>query len=249
MESFIFSIFTVLFISFFSILGIFLIYSQKKLIKKINLLLVSLAVGALLGDSFIHLIPQSYEKLDSFTVSIFIIIGILIFFILEKILRWHHCHDLDCSNNHSKHVATLNILGDTVHNSLDGMIIAASFTVDIKLGLLTSLSVLLHEIPQEMGDFAILFHSGLSLKKILIYNLLSSLSSVIGVLLVFILGSRISLFSDLLLPITAGAFIYLAASDLIPELHRHDPPFFQSFFQLLFILLGVLLMSLLVFFE
>jgi len=249
MESLLFSFLAVLAISFLSLSSIFLLFLNKKITQKINLLLVSFAVGALLGDSFIHLLPEAFKSLNSLTVSFLTIGGLLIFFILEKILRWHHCHEITCTDHQPKHLVALNTFGDSIHNLIDGMIIAASFIVDFKLGVITSLTVLLHEIPQEIGDFAVLIHSGLSLKKTVFYNLLSSFCSFIGVILVFILGSKISSFSSFLLPITAGGFIYLAASDLIPELHRHDQKLFQSFFQLIFIILGVILMSLLVFLE
>ncbi len=249
MNNLFFSLLSVLIVSLLSLSGIFLFFLNKKISQKINLLLVSLAVGALLGDTFIHLLPESFKSLNSLTVSFLTIGGLLLFFILEKILRWHHCHEINCTDHQSKHLITLNILGDTIHNLIDGMLIAASFLVDFKLGIFTSIAVLLHEIPQEIGDFAILIHSGLSLKKAFFYNLFSAFSAFMGVILVFILGSKISFLSIYLLPVTAGAFIYLAASDLIPELHRHDQKLSNSLFQLLFIILGVTLMSLLIFLE
>ncbi len=249
MNSLFFSSLSVLIISLISLSGICLIFLNRKISQKILLLLVSFAIGALLGDAFIHLLPESFENLNSLTVSFLIIGGLLVFFILEKILRWHHCHEIDCCENKNKHLIVLNTFGDSVHNIIDGMLIAASFMINPKLGFITSLSVLLHEIPQEIGDFGVLLHSGLTLKKTIIYNLLSACCSFIGVFLVFILGSKISSLSLFLLPITAGGFIYLAASDLIPELHRHDPPISHSLLQLLFIILGVILMSLLVFLE
>lgn len=249
MNSLFLSLLAVLIVSLLSVSGIFLIFLNKKISQKINLLLVSLAIGALLGDAFIHLLPEAFETLDPLIVSFLVIGGLLIFFILEKILRWHHCHEINCTENDHKHIIALNTFGDTIHNLVDGMLIAASFMVDIKLGIVTSIAVLLHEIPQEIGDFAVLIHSGLSLKKALIYNFFSATSAFVGVLLVFIIGSKITFLSNYLLPITAGGFIYLAASDLIPELHRHDPPISHSLLQLLFIILGVALMSILVFLE
>ncbi|MDD2483226.1 MAG: ZIP family metal transporter [Candidatus Shapirobacteria bacterium] len=247
MESLFSSLLSVLIISLLSISSISFLFLKKKTSQKINLLLVSFAIGALFGDTFIHLLPQSFASLNSLTVSFLIIAGLLLFFVLEKILRWHHCHEINCSEN--KHLIVLNTFGDTIHNLIDGMLIAASFVVNFKLGMVTSIAVLLHEIPQEIGDFAILIHSGLSVKKTILYNLFSATSAFLGVFLVFFLGSKISSLSLYLLPITAGAFIYLAASDLIPELHRHDQPLSHSLLQLLFIILGVVLMSLLVFIE
>ena len=249
MSALIFSLISILIISLISLVGLFIFFTKKKTSETINLFLVSFAVGALLGDAFIHLLPQAFKSLNSTIVSFLIIGGMLLFFVLEKVLRWHHCHEINCNENNSKHLIVLNTVGDTVHNSIDGMMIAASFMVDFKLGLITSLAVLLHEIPQEVGDFAILIHAGLSPFKAFIYNLLSATSAFVGAILVFLLGSRITSLSLYLLPITAGSFIYLAASDLIPELHRHDPPMSHSLVQLLFIVLGVALMSLLLFIE
>ena len=249
MSALIFSLISILIISLISLVGLFIFFTKKKTSETINLFLVSFAVGALLGDAFIHLLPQAFKSLNSTIVSFLIIGGMLLFFVLEKVLRWHHCHEINCHENNSKHLIVLNTVGDTVHNSIDGMMIAASFMVDFKLGLITSLAVLLHEIPQEVGDFAILIHAGLSPFKAFIYNLLSATSAFVGAILVFLLGSRITSLSLYLLPITAGSFIYLAASDLIPELHRHDPPMSHSLIQLLFIVFGVALMSLLLFIE
>ena len=247
MSNLFFSLLSVLIISLISLSGIALFFLNKKISQKINLLLVSFAIGALLGDTFIHLLPKAFQSLNSLSVSLLTIGGLLVFFILEKILRWHHCHEINCSEN--KHLITLNTVGDTIHNLVDGILIAASFMVDVRLGIFTSIAVLLHEIPQEISDFAILIHGGLSLKKAILYNFFSATSAFLGVFLVFLLGSKITSLSLYLLPITAGAFIYLSASDLIPELHRHNQKFSNSLFQLLFIILGVALMSFLVFLE
>ncbi|HPT66395.1 MAG TPA: ZIP family metal transporter [Candidatus Woesebacteria bacterium] len=249
MQNLFLSIISVSVVSLLSISSIFFLFLKKKTSQKINLLLVSFAIGALFGDTFIHLLPEAFNNLNSLTVSFLIISGILLFFVLEKILRWHHCHEIGCCQSESKHLIALNTFGDTIHNFIDGMLIAASFMVNLKLGIFTSVAVLLHEIPQEVGDFAVLIQGGLSLQKAVLYNLVSASSSILGVILVFILGTRISFLSIYLLPITGGAFIYLAASDLIPELHRHDQPLSNSFLQFIFIVFGVALMSLLVFLE
>lgn len=233
-------------VSFISLLGIFLVFINKKSLHQITLFLVSFAIGSLLGDAFIHLIPQSFKFFNqSLTTSLLILLGIVIFFALEKFLRWHHCHEIDCPED-SKSIITLNLIGDSVHNFIDGALIAASFQISYIVGLTTTLAVIFHEIPQEIGDFGILIHHGVSIKKSIIYNFLSSLTSILGVLLVFILKSD---FSSFLLPITAGGFIYLAGTDLIPELHRHDQKLSQSFLQLIFILFGIALMFCLTFLE
>jgi zinc and cadmium transporter len=243
-------------ISLISLVGVFFIFIKSKVLNKITLFLVSFAIGALLGDAFIHLIPQSFNQISSTLISSLLILGgILLFFILEKVLRWRHCHQINCcqhEDHHSHdndHIITLNLFGDTVHNFIDGMLIAASFMVSFSVGLATSIAVLIHEIPQEIGDFGIFLHSGLSKTKAIFYNFLSALASLIGVVLTFLIGQNFNNFSHFLIPITAGGFIYLAATDLIPELHRHDTKIINSLIQLIFIILGITLMSLLIFLE
>lgn len=240
------SIIATLLISFVSLLGIFFVFLTPKSLSRLTLFFVSFAIGGLLGDSFIHLIPQSFSFFESSsTASLFILVGILIFFILEKFLLWHHCHDANCHQS-TKHVATLNLVGDSVHNFIDGALIAASFQISQLVGISTTLAVILHEIPQEIGDFGILMHHQFTVKKALLYNFFSALFSFLGVLIVFIFDTSFSVY---LVPITAGGFIYLAATDLIPELHRHDTKIKNSLIQLICILLGISLMFGLTFLE
>lgn len=246
MSPLIYSLLFTLVVSLISLIGLFLIFIKTKNLQKVTLVLVSFAIGGLLGDAFIHLIPQSFEFFSLTIVpSLMILLGIIIFFILEKILRWHHCHEVDC-HQEEKHVVTLNLIGDSVHNFIDGALIAASFQISTFVGLTTALAVILHEIPQEIGDFGIMLHHGVSAKKAVYYNFVTSLTSFLGVFLISFLKYD---FSPYLIPVTAGGFIYLAATDLIPELHRHDAKVGQSIIQLIFILLGITLMSLLLFLE
>lgn len=246
MSPLIYSILSSLVVSLISLIGLSLVFIKTKNLSKITLILVSFAIGSLLGDAFIHLIPESFEFFPSqSTSSLMILLGILIFFILEKILRWHHCHEVNC-HQEEKHVVTLNLVGDSVHNFIDGALIAASFQISTFVGFTTTLAVILHEIPQEIGDFGIMIHHGLSIKKTVFYNFITSLTSLLGVLLISFLNYDISPY---LIPVTAGGFIYLAATDLIPELHRHDAKVGQSIVQLIFILLGIALMSLLLLLE
>ncbi len=246
MSPLLFSLAATLGISLVSLLGIVFVFLKPKSLNQLTLFFVSFAIGGLLGDSFIHLIPQSFSFFKSSTsASLLILFGILVFFILEKILLWHHCHEVDCHQS-TKHVATLNLVGDSVHNFIDGALIAASFQISQLVGISTSLAVILHEIPQEIGDFGILIHHQYSVKKALVYNFLSALFSLLGVLFVFIFSTN---FSTYLVPITAGGFIYLAGTDLIPELHRHDTKIKNSLIQLTCILLGIGLMFCLTLFE
>jgi zinc and cadmium transporter len=204
--------------------------------------LVSLAVGSLLGDAFIHLLPEASEMISgSNIVPLLTILGILIFFSIEKFVRWHHCHDPECTESGST-IVPVSLVGESIHNFIDGVIIASSFMISNKVGIATSLAVLIHEIPQEIGDFGIYTHQGLSLNKALRLNLLSATASIVGVLMTFLIGTGVSDFSAYILPITAGGFIYLASSDLIPELHDHHPQFTSSIIQILCLLVGVGLM-------
>jgi zinc and cadmium transporter len=208
--------------------------------------LVSFAVGGLFGDTFIHLLPEAFTKLGAnLTTSLYIIAGILIFFILEKFIRWRHCH-VPSSEGHLHPVVTLNLIGDGVHNLIDGMIIAASFSVSIPIGVATTLAVILHEIPQEIGDFGVLVHGGLPVKKALFFNFLSAITAILGALISLIIGPYIKGYTVSIIPITAGGFLYIAGSDLIPELHEGcDIKISTAVWQFVFIVLGVLVMALL----
>ena len=237
-------------VSLISLVGVFTLSIKPERLKKLLLYMVSFAVGGLLGDAFLHLLPETFEKIGFTTTTSFLILsGVVLFFILEKFLLWHHCHVPDSAEHKHPPVVALNLVGDFVHNMLDGTIIAASFLVSPQVGLTTSLAVIFHEIPQEIGDFAILLHSGLSVKKALKFNLLSALGAFIGAAITFAIGPQIENFSVYVLPLTAGGFLYIAGSDLIPELHKHDARLRSSFGQLICILAGIAVMAILVFLE
>ena len=246
----VYSLLSVLIVSLISLVGVLTLSLKPERLRKVLLFLVSFAVGSLFGDAIIHLIPESFRRFDSpLTASLFIILGILLFFTLEKFLRWRHCHVLT-SREHRHPVVALNLIGDAVHNLMDGMIIGASFSASIPIGCATTLAVVLHEIPQEIGDFGILIHGGLSIRKALAFNFLSALTAVAGVVISLTLGRYVDSYALYLLPITAGGFLYIAGSDLIPELqHGTDVKLSASIWQFICISLGVALMALLVFLE
>lgn len=229
--------------SLVSLVGVGFFKVRKKLLKTELLVLVGLATGALLGDAFLHLIPESIEIISPEKVGLMIIVGMMIFFVLEKVLSWRHCHDVDC--HQENRLVWMSLVADSVHNLIDGLIIGSSFLVSVPLGLTTSLAVLMHEIPQEIGDLAILVHSGLTLKKAAVMNLSSALISLIGVIMVWIVGNKVDVGGELM-GITAGGFIYLAASDLIPELHRHQSRVRESLWQLIAVSLGIAIMYFLI---
>jgi len=241
---------SVIVISLISLIGVVTLSLNKTKLRVMLLFMVSFAVGGLFGDAFIHLLPQSFETLGvNLKTSLYVLAGFFIFFILEKFMRWRHCH-IPTSKEHIHPVAMLNIIGDGVHNMLDGMIVAASFAVSVPMGVATTLAVILHEIPQEIGDFGILIYSGMSAKKALFFNFISALTAVVGAVIALIMESRIKGFSAYLLPITAGGFLYIGGSDLIPELHKEDHvKISTSLLQLVSIMLGIGVMALLVFVE
>ena len=243
-----FAIISVVLISLTSLVGVATLSIKRKKLQQVFIYLVSFAVGALFGDAFLHLIPEAFRELGiGLNTSLLVLVGIVLFFALEKFVHWQHCHKVDC-DEHERPITTMNLIGDGFHNLLDGMLIGASFMASVPLGIATSLAVLAHEIPQEIGDFGVLLHGGFSVKKALFYNFLSALAAMVGVVLTLALGSHIEGFGIFLLPITAGGFIYIAGSDLIPELHHGQSPQ-KSLKQLISILLGIGVMILLTFLE
>lgn len=243
-----YTITSVFVVSLVSLIGVFTLSVKKEKIKEISVLLVSFAAGALFGDAFIHLLPEAYEELGmNVSTSLYVLLGLLLFFILEKFLRWRHCH-IPASKDHLHPLATMNLVGDAVHNFIDGLLIGATYMVSIPIGIATTLAVIFHEIPQEIGDFGVLIHGGLSVKKALLFNFFSAVIAVLGAVISLLVGPRVEGYALTLLPITAGGFIYIAGSDLIPELKR-DCEATTSLQQLLAIILGITTMALLVFLE
>nr|MCW1888243.1 ZIP family metal transporter [Candidatus Moranbacteria bacterium] len=239
---------SVLAVSLISLLGVIFLSSREDVLRKYMYIFISLAVGALLGDSFIHLIPEALEESLGTTTSILIIVGILFFFVLEKFLHWHH-HGEDTEEEiHIHPVGKLILFSDGVHNFLDGIIIAASFMVSIPVGVATTLAVILHEIPQEIGDFAVLIHSGYTKTKALWLNFFSALTAVLGGVTFFVLGEFAESLSLYFVPIAAGGFIYIAVADLIPELHK-TKTVKHSVYQIAAVVVGVVVMWALTFLE
>ncbi len=235
---------SVVVISLISLIGVIALALRPELLKKLLFIMVSFAVGGLLGGAFIHLIPESAEVLGgAHNVSLLVLLGIIMFFILEKFVLWRHCH-VPTSDEHPHPVVFMNLIGDGLHNLFDGLAVAASYIISIPVGIATTVAVILHEIPQEIGDFGILVHGGLAPRKALLLNLLSGLLAVAGAVIALTIGAHVQDGLAVLLPITAGGFIYMATADLIPSLHgEKDYP--RAWLQLVFILLGVGVMVLL----
>lgn len=225
-------------VSIISIIGILFLVLRKKLLDKILLMLVSFASGSLLGGAFLHLIPEALSPYDEI-VFIVILAGILVFFLLEKSL-WKHCHEKECPVHP---FAYLNLFGDGLHNFIDGMIIAASFLVSIPLGTATTIAVISHEVPQEIGDFGILVYGGISKNKALVYNFLTAITAIAGATFTYAFYEFIPKMAYLL-AFAAGSFIYIATTDLIPEM-RKERKLTVSFVQFILLLAGIILMWLL----
>jgi len=206
-------------VSLISFVGIISLLLKENLLNKILLLLISFSAGALIGGAFLHLIPEAVEKSGHSEVYLFVIVGFILFFILEKYLHWRHCHKGKCEI----HTFTyLNLVGDGVHNFIDGLIIGSAFVVNINFGIATSFAIIMHEIPQEIGDFGVLVYGGLNKNKALFYNFLSALMAVLGTVIGYALANISDGFLKLLMPMAAGGFIYIASCDLIPELHKQQ---------------------------
>jgi zinc and cadmium transporter len=233
-----FIIISTLIVSIISLVGILTLILNDKLLKKILYILVSLSAGALLGGAFLHLIPESLENYQTPFLFIFILIGFSFFFITEKILHWRHCHKGVCKVHT---YAQMSLIGDSIHNFIDGLIIAASFLTNISVGIASTIAIALHEIPQELGNFGVLIHGGYKKSKALFINFLTALTALIGGILGYFLYNEIgSLLISFLLPFAAGGFIYVSASDLIPEL-RKEEHFMTSMLAFVIFVLGIAL--------
>lgn len=204
-------------VSLISLIGIFTFTLKDNLLHKALFLLIGFSAGALIGGAFLHILPEVLRRTASELTFYYIILGIILFFLMERYFHWRHCHEENCDI----HAFTyLNLAGDGLHNFIDGMVIAASFIVSFKLGLITTVAIILHEIPQELGDFAVLVYGGFSKEKALLYNFISALTAIAGSVIGYFITDFARGFSNFILPLTAGGFIYIAASDLIPEIHK-----------------------------
>jgi len=237
-------------VSLVAFIGILFVGLKEAVIGRILMALVGFASGSLIGGAFFHLLPEALtqalasetlERTVQGTLQL-VIAGIIFFFIMEKFLYWRHCHDEKCP----VHVFVyLNLIGDGIHNFIDGITIAASFLISYPsytLGFATTLGVIFHEIPQELGDFGVLLYGGFGKRKALTYNFISALAAVAGALITYFLASYFQGAEQLLVPFAAGGFIYMATTDLMPELHKRTQAK-ESLIQLLSILTGIGLMS------
>ena len=241
MQVWIYSLSSVVIVSLLSLLGVFTLGIKEKYLHKILVYFVSFSAGALFGDVFIHLIPEVFKNETTVYTSIFFLSGILISFVIEKIIYWRENHVSSILGNKVKHFVFMILFGDGVHNFIDGLAIGASFLVSIPVGIATSLAVILHEIPHEIGDFAALIHGGLDKKRAIFYNFVSGLTAVLGTLFALVLSQYVVGINNVLIPFAAANLIYIAGTNLIPELHK-ETQLKKSAIQIFTFLLGIAIM-------
>jgi len=226
---------TLLLISFASLASTLLL-SLKKNVHELVLYLVAFAAGTMLGGSFLHLLPEAVAKMSVDRVFVTLLVSFVLFFLLEKLILCRHCSD---GNNHEHPLGYLNLIGDGVHNFLDGLIVAGAFLTSPILGLTVSLAVLFHEVPHKLGDFGILLHAGFSKRKAILMSFMFSMTAVLGGLIGYLIGESAISLEAYFLPLAAGGFIYIAGSDLIPELNK-ETQHLKSLLQLVLFVLGLL---------
>lgn len=236
-------------VSLVSLVGVITLSIKIDLLKKILMFLVSFSTGTMFASAFFHLMPEAVAKIGfGFKMSAYLMVGVLFSFVMEKIIHWRHCHNPQHFEEHIHSFAYMNLFGDCIHNFIDGLIIAGAYLVSIPTGVATTMAVIWHEIPQEIGDFGVLLHGGFNKNKAILYNFITALTAVFGTIIVLILGPHYENFINFLLPFAAGNFIYIAGSDLIPELHK-ETAIKKNLIQFLFLIAGVLMIILLGFLE
>ena len=235
LETLLFIIIATMILGFIGLTGALTLVIKKKYMERILIILVAFSAGTLLSGALFHMLSEALDMMGTTITFTYLLIGFIMFFLIERFLHWHHCHDGLCDVHP---FSQLILVGDSIHNFIDGLIVAASFLVNLPFGILTTLIIIGHEIPQELGNFAVLVYGGYSNRKSLLYNFLVQLTAVIGGIAGFFL-----LYSPenvaFLLPFAAGGFIYIASSDLIPELHK-EKKLSKSMISFAFFLIGIL---------
>ena len=246
----IYTVVSVIIVSLISMVGLFTFLLKNKNLDKALLYMVSFSVGALFGDVFIHLLPGVFKNYTSLLPALYVLVGILFSFVLEKFIHWRHCH-MPESKQHHHHFAYMNLVGDAVHNLIDGLVIAGAYFISIEAGIATTIAVLFHEIPHELGNFGVLVYGGFTKLRALFFNFITALTALIGALIGILLGSS-GAATTFLVPFAAGNLIYIAGTDLIPELHKDSCETFtvsKSAMQLFFMILGIAVMIVLLMLE
>ena len=234
-------------VSLFSLVGIYALSLKEKTLHSILLVLVAFSAGSILGAAYFDVLPEAMKLVEESVVFIYITIGFISFFFLERFIYWYHGHghEADISGKIADRAATksfayLNLIGDGIHNFIDGAVIAASFLIGFSVGLATTVAVIFHELPQEMGDYGILVYGGFKRREALLLNFVVALTVILGGIFAVFFIETVETLSGLLIALSAGGFIYLAASELIPELHK-EKNFKKSVVQFVIFILGIVL--------
>lgn len=241
---------SVILVSLISFIGVSILALNIKVLNKTVFYLVSFSAGALLGNAFLHLLPEALTNTTIPLIMILVLTGILTSFIIEKAIRRHsHIHQCDPKHPHCRPqpYAYLNLIGDAIHNFVDGLIIAASYIISIPLGIATTIAVILHEIPQELGDFGVLVYGGFKKTRALLYNFLSGITAIAGAITVILLSNATNV-ANYLIPFAAGNFIYIACTNLLPELHK-TIKVKDSIIQVMLMTIGIIVMFALILLE
>ena len=225
-------------ISLISLVGITALALNEKVLNRALIILVGFSAGALMGGAFLHFLPEAIEKSIGLSTFLSVLIGFSLFFLIERLLRWRHCHDGKCNIHFFTYMS---LIGDGVHNFIDGIIVAISYLISVPFGIVTTIALVAHEIPQEIGDFGVLVYGGFTKLKALLFNFLSAATAILGALIGFFLSTSVETLIPFILPFAAGSFIYVAASDLIPELHK-EPDNRKSMLSFGFFLIGIFFM-------
>ncbi len=235
MNTLVYILISVFIVSAISLIGIFTFLFKNKSLDKIFFVLVSFAVGSLLGAAFLDLLPESLSAADPSKVLGSALLGILLFFLLENFLYWHHCHDQECTVHQFNYLC---LIGSSIHNFFDGVIIASAFMTGTSVGIIATTAIVFHEIPRELGDYGILVYGGFSRWKALGFNFLTALTSFLGAISAYFFLDKFKVFTPYLVSIAAGGFIYISCTDLIPELNKKKV-LSRSLAQFVLILLGI----------
>lgn len=218
---------SVVIVSLMSLVAAIPLILHKKPSKDLLVFLLSVSVGVLLATVFIDFIPEAMHNSEEdgpIGMALILLSGFLVMFVIEKFVHLHHshkCEEGDVGHEHAYHIAPINLIGDGVHNFIDGLVIAGSYMVNVGLGVAATISIIFHEIPQEIADFGVLLHSGMSKKKAVIFNLFSAATAIVGAIVGLVFANQIHGFNEFIIPFAAGNFLYIAATNLMPQLHRH----------------------------
>ena len=232
---------SVIIVSVISLIGAVTLLITAARVRFILYILVAFSAGGMMGGAFFHILPEALEKIPALNVFITLLVGFSVFFLLERLILWHHCHDGVCEVHPFTY---LNLVGDSVHNFIDGFVIAASYLINIHVGIVTTLAIVMHEIPQELGDFGVLVYGGIKPRRALFLNFVTALLAVAGALAGYFMSHILQGSIQYILPFAAGNFIYIAGSDLVPELHK-EPKLSKALLAFVVFVVGLIMMAVL----